>query len=67
MARTIDLAPSGRGSVSLPGMDGDVERALESCAPPIRDLALRTCSLVLAIFPGAVVTVDDQNPRSRGV
>lgn len=44
-------------------MDGDVERALESCPAPIREIAFRTCSLVLAIFPGAVVTVDDQNPR----
>ncbi len=44
-------------------MNGDVERALEACAPPIREVALRTCDTVLAIFPDAVVTVDDKNPR----
>ena len=44
-------------------MNRDVERALESCAPPIREVALRTCNAVLAIFPDAVVTVENQNPR----
>jgi hypothetical protein len=44
-------------------MNSDVERALEACAPPIRDVALRTCDAVLAIFPKAVVTVEEQNPR----
>lgn len=44
-------------------MKGDVERALESCPPPIREVALLTCNTVLAIFPDAVVTVENQNPR----
>ena len=44
-------------------MNSDVEQALESCAPPIRDVALRTCEAVLAVFPDAVMTVENQNPR----
>jgi len=44
-------------------MNGDVERALESCVPRIREVALRAFDAVLAIFPDAVVTVDNQNPR----
>jgi Domain of unknown function (DU1801) len=44
-------------------MNGDVERVLESCASPIRELARGTCSAVLAIFPDAVITVENQNPR----
>jgi hypothetical protein len=44
-------------------MNRDVERALEACAPPIREVAIRTCDAVLAIFPDAVVTVENQNPR----
>ena len=47
-------------------MNSDVERALEACAPPIRDVALRTYDAVLAIFPNAVVTVEEQNPRFGG-
>ena len=44
-------------------MSGDVERVLESCDPPIREVARRVCDAVLAIFPDAVVTVDAPNPR----
>ena len=44
-------------------MNSDVGRALEACTPPVRDVALRTCDAVLAIFPNAVVTVEEQNPR----
>src|SRR5215469_1993342 len=44
-------------------MNDDVQRAVESCPPPVRELALRTCSTVLAVFPDAVVTVENQNPR----
>lgn len=44
-------------------MNSDVDRALESCDPPIHEVARRACDAVLAIFPDAVVTVDEQNPR----
>ena len=44
-------------------MNRDVERAVESCAPPIREVALRTCEAVLELLPDAVVTVGTQNPR----
>lgn len=45
------------------GRNGDVDRALESCSPPIREAARRACEAVFAIFPDAVVTVDEQNSR----
>lgn len=35
----------------------------ESCSPPIREVALRTCDAVLDVLPDAVVTVEPQNPR----
>ena|SRR5215472_2157226 len=44
-------------------MNDDVERAVDSCPPAVRDLARRACSTVLAVFPDAVVTVENQNPR----
>jgi len=44
-------------------MNDDVDGALESCDPAIREVARRACDAVLAIFPDAVVTVDEQNPR----
>ena len=44
-------------------MSGDVERVLEACDPPVREVARRACDAVLAIFPGAVMTVDAPNPR----
>lgn len=44
-------------------MNSDVDRALESCEPAIREVARRACDAVLAIFPDALVTVDDQNTR----
>ena len=44
-------------------MNGDVDRALKSCDLAIREVARRACDEVLAIFPDAVVTVDEQNPR----
>jgi hypothetical protein len=44
-------------------MNRDVKGALESCPPPLREVALRTCDAVLAVLPDAVVTVQNQNPR----
>jgi hypothetical protein len=44
-------------------MNRDVERALESCDPPIREVARRACDSVLAVFADAVVTVDEKNSR----
>lgn len=41
----------------------DVDRVLEGCEPPVREVARRACDAVLAIFPDAVVTVDEGNPR----
>src|SRR5215831_808220 len=44
-------------------MNGELDRVLEASQPSIREVARRACDAVLAIFPDAVVTVDNQNPR----
>jgi hypothetical protein len=54
-------------------MNKDAERLLAGSPPPVGDLARRACDAVLAVFPRAVVTADDQNigfatgPRYRDV
>lgn len=44
-------------------MTPEIDRLLQSCEPAVRDLTRRACEVVLAVFPDAVVTVDDQNTR----
>lgn len=44
-------------------MNGELDRALEASEPSMLEVARRACDAVLAIFPDALVTVDDQNPR----
>ena len=44
-------------------MNAELDRALEESEPSIREVARRACAAVLDIFPDAVVTLDDQNPR----
>ena len=41
-------------------MNADVERVLDSCEPPVREVARRACEAVLGLLPDAVVTVDVQ-------
>jgi hypothetical protein len=58
-----------RGRLRSPGpdlaylstMNADVERLLDTHEPRIADLARRMCEQVLAVFPDAVVSTDDQN------
>jgi uncharacterized protein DUF1801 len=44
-------------------MNGELDRALEASDPSIRLVARRACDAVLAIFPDAVMTVDEPNTR----
>ncbi|OLB76754.1 MAG: hypothetical protein AUI14_17655 [Actinobacteria bacterium 13_2_20CM_2_71_6] len=42
-------------------MNADIERLLAGSPPPIAELGRQVCDRILALYPDAVVTVDNEN------